>query len=233
MNRFWMVLVAVAACGQGKRTAAALQPGARVALSVSSAPQGLSATGIVAEASSATAEADAAVDDPGGVDCQNGLDPNGKECDGGPAANPTDGSPDAAEVASAGQVVVPKGMLQGTGQPGFSALGMTIVASSALPAGAAVRFLGTVDSSGRFLTTAQRASTATTGRLVGRLESVKPEIGGVSLRLLGQTVHARSDLPLALVESVEAAADKDADGVICDQNGQNEGDNTPCTPPPG
>jgi hypothetical protein len=49
---------------------------------------------------------------------------------------------------------------------------------------------------------------------VGKVESVTNVKGssGITLRILGQSVQAPSNLPLTIVDSVAAAADKDADG---------------------
>jgi hypothetical protein len=233
MSRFSIVLVALVACGTRNPTADSLTPRTRVAVSVWSTPQGLTAAGIVAERPSTAAESESATNDPGGVDCQNGLDASGKPCDGGPAANPDDGSAEVAAAKSGdGQVVVPRGMLQASGGAGFNGLGMTIVHGSRLPDGPAVRFIGSLDSTNRFVAVATRTSAASTGRLLGSVESVaRGQAGGISLRILGQTVHARGDLPLNLVESVEAASEQDSDGVTCEQTADNQGDNSGCAPP--
>jgi hypothetical protein len=231
MSRLSILLVALVACKSGphKQTADSLTAQTRVAVSVSSTPQGLAAAAIVAERSAAAAaEAEGATDEPGGVDCQNGLDPKGQPCDGGPAANADDGAP---ETAAAGHVVVPRAMLQANGS-GYSALGLTIADGSRLPDGAAVRFIGSLDATGRFVAVATRATSAATGRLMGKVESVSRGTNGeMSLRVLGQTVRARNDLPLSLVTSVETAADQDKDGVTCEQSGDAQGDNSGCTPP--
>jgi hypothetical protein len=69
---------------------------------------------------------------------------------------------------------------------------------------------------------------------VGKVESVTNVKGssGVTLRILGQSVQAPSNLPLTLVDSVQAAADRDTDGVNCVQDGGYLGNNTGCTPAP-
>lgn len=221
------LLVALVACGPRKQTADTLQPQSRVALSVVSTPQGLTAVGILADRS---AESGSGGDDQGGVDCQNGLDPSGKPCDGGPAANTDDGAAEGNPDTPAGQVVVPRDMLQASGAD-YRALGLTIADGARLPDGAAVRFVGSIDSTGRFVTASARPSAATTGRLVGRVQAVsRGPAGELTLRVLGQTVHARASLPLSLVDSVEAASGQDSDGVNCEQSGDAQGDNTACSP---
>ena len=122
--------------------------------------------------------------------------------------------------------MVPRGMLQPSGQD-FTALGMQLVASTPPPDGAAVRFIGAIDARGRFVAALARASRSRTARLVGRLESVRRDASGLTLEVLGHK-GASNDVPFAVVESVEAAAESDADGVTCEQNGQNEGDNPGC-----
>ena len=226
MKRFGLMLIALAACGgKAKPTLAALAPGNRVAVSVAQAPSGLAAVAVLAEAPEAA-------DDPGGVDCQNGLDPAGKPCDGGPAANPDDGSPDTPKALTS-QLVVPRAALQGSAQSTYAALGVKIVSAAPPSTGAAVRFVGGIDASGRFVATGARASRSTSGRLVGALESVARTPDGLSLKLLGQSVEVASAVPFAVVPSVEAAADQDLDGVTCEQNGQQQGDNTGCVAPAG
>jgi hypothetical protein len=226
VKRFELILGALIACGgAAKPTLSTLAPGNRVAVSVAPTQSGLAAVAVLAEPPGA-------LDDPGGVDCQNGLDPAGKPCDGGPAANPNDGSAETAEALPS-QVVVPRALLQGSSQSTYAALGVNIVSSAPPPAGASVRFLGGLDGSGRFLATGARASNSTSGRLVGTLESVGRTPNGLSLKLLGQSVEVASGVPFAVVPSVEAAADKDLDGVTCEQNGQQQGDNAVCAPPPG
>jgi hypothetical protein len=214
----------VLGCGARKTTLNTLKAGDRVALSVSPAGGALAADAVLAEES--------AGEDPAGdlgVDCQNGLDPKGQPCDGGPDANKDDGSAEDAEPAAlpAGQVVVPRGMLQPSGQD-FMALGMELVASTRPPEGAAVRFVGALDARGRFVAASARASRSRTARLVGRLQSVSRDASGLTLKVLGQTVRAKGDVPFGVVTSVEAAAESDADGVTCEQNGQSEGDNSGC-----
>jgi hypothetical protein len=225
VKNFELILVALVACGgTAKPTLNALAPGNRVAVSVVSAQSGLAAVAVLAEEPGGA-------DDPGGVDCQNGLDPAGNPCDGGPLANPNDGSPDAL-TATPSQVVVPRAFLQGSAQSAYSALGLQIVSAAPPSAGAAVRFIGGIDGSGRFLATGARASNSTSGRLVGRLQSVARTPKGLSLQLLGQTVDVASAVPFGVVPSLEAAADHDLDGVTCEQNGQQQGDNAGCAPPP-
>jgi hypothetical protein len=225
VKRFGLMLIALAACGgKAKPTLTSLAPGNRVALSVAQAPSGLSAVAVLAEAPEAA-------DDPGGVDCQNGLDPAGKPCDGGPAANPNDGSPDTAK-ATPSQIVVPRAALQGSAQSTYTALGLSIVSAAAPSTGAAVRFLGGLDASGRFVATGAHASRSTSGRLVGTLQSVARTPNGVSFKLLGQSVEVASAVPFAVVPSVEAAAAQDLDGVTCEQNGQQQGDNASCAAAP-
>lgn len=218
--------VAVAACAPGAKTAASLRPGDRVALSVAPTAEGQTAAMILAEGA---AEEAGGPDDQGGVDCQNGLDPAGKPCDGGPAANPNDGSTaDAADPS--GEAVVPETMLHSTGS-GFTANGLDILAAGAIPQGVAVRFIGRLDASNRFVATSERASTARTERLVGRIQSVAADKNGLTLRVLGQAVHVSGDEPVEVVDSLEKASAADADGINCDQTGQNQGDNTGCPPP--
>lgn len=226
MKHSQLILVALTACsGAAKPTLSALAPGNRVAVSVAQGKSGLTAVAVLAEDP-------AGADDPGGVDCQNGLDPAGKPCDGGPAANPDDGSPDA-EKSMPSQVVVPQALLQGSAPSTYTALGVNIVSSAPPPAGSAVRFLGGVDGSGRFLATAARPSKSTSGRLVGTLQSVVQTPSGLSVKLVGQSVEVASRVPFAVVPSVEGAAENDLDGVTCEQNGQQQGDNSGCTPAAG
>jgi hypothetical protein len=225
VKRFALMLIALAACGgKAKPTVAALAPGNRVAVSVAQAPTGLAAVAVLAE--------DPGLADDGGVDCQNGLDPAGAPCDGGPAANPDDGSPDTPKTMPS-QLVVPRAALQGSAQATYAALGVNIVSAVPPSTGAAVRFLGGIDSSGRFVATGARASSSTSGRLVGALESVARTPDGLSLKLLGQSVKVASAVPFAVVPSVEAAAAQDLDGVTCEQNGQQQGDNAGCVAPAG
>jgi hypothetical protein len=196
-----------------------------VAVSVAPSSQG----GLTAVA--VLTEDPAGAEDDGGVDCQNGLDPAGKPCDGGPAANPDDGSPETAGTASLSQIVVPRALVQGSAQSGYTALGTQIVAASVPATGAAVRFVGTLDKSGRLMATAARASRATSARLVGAVQSVSKTSSGLSLKVVGKTVDVASSVPFAVVPSVETAAEQDLDGVTCEQNGEQQGDNGGCTPP--
>jgi hypothetical protein len=203
VKRLHLALAAllVLGCADKKTALDTLKAGSLVAVSVSPAPGGtLTADAVLAEE---TGLEEADLDDDG-VDCENGLDPAGRRCD-----------------------VVLRGMLQPSGQD-FTALGMQLVASSPPLDGAAIRFVGALDARGRFVATSSRASRSHTARLVGRLESVRREASGLTLEVLGQKVHASSDVPVAVVKSVEAAAENDADGVTCEQNGQNEGDDVGC-----
>jgi hypothetical protein len=131
------------------------------------------------------------------------------------------------------QLVVPRALLQGSAPSTYAALGVNIVSAAPPSAGGAVRFLGSVDGSGRFVATGARASRSTSGRLVGTLESVARTPNGLSLKLLGQSVEVPAGVPFAAVPSVEAAAAQDADGVTCEQNGEQQGANAGCAPPPG
>jgi hypothetical protein len=205
-----------------------------VAVTVVSTPQGLRGTAIVAErAAVAEAEPDGGADDPNGPDCQDGLLPDGKTpCDGGPAANPTDGGADVATAPAAGQLVLERAALQPVGNDAYAALGFTIKSAGlTMPQTGAVRAIGSLDSAGQFVATSLRTSTSRQARLVGAIQSVRsaPD-GSVTLGILGKSVSVAAATPVALAESVEAAAAADADGVICEQTGDQQGDNVGCKP---
>lgn len=233
-------MLAAAGCGGAKlktaATAGELKPGSRVSLALTADGQAVQGIAAEPDAEAETEEAEGVEAEDGaesGPDCMDGLDAAGAECDGGPAANSTAGGAETATTANAlseGEVLVQRSALREIGPGKYEALGLTIV-SGTLPEGKAVRFTGKLDANGEFVASKARGSGAEHAALKGRLESVERKGDGtVTLRLLGQALTTSEADAVEGVESLDSKGEIE-DGVNCEQEGEQQGENEGCAAP--
>lgn len=208
------VLSAVLAACQApssSRTADSLTAGERVTLTLRSDASGVTATRIATEE----------------VDCVDGIDSaTGAECDGGPAANPTD--PNEPEDETEAQANEVEAIAFGSEADIAGPLGITIEAASET---GSTRLLGQYLGGHVFHADAAVGTQAVQSRVVTRLQAVRVLADGtVGLTVFDHEIVAKASETVHSVSSAieELDAAEESDGIDCQQEGEHEGENEGC-----
>lgn len=175
------------------------------------------------------------------VQCEDGVAPDGSACDDGPdgtgdESEAEDGSDDGTEAASTARSFVRGTAVLDAGQV-YRVLNVAVDAGSAAVPTGTVRFDGGY-TSGTLAATSAMASTGNAA-MGGLSEGIVDHGDGTwALQLLGQSLIVDGNTEIVPVSSPMAAEDESAgegksdtnetDGVDCQQEGENQGDNTGC-----
>lgn len=205
------ILAGCAAPGASQRRASSLSEGERVVVTFESA------TGSPAVAAISAEE----------VDCVDGINSaNGAWCDGGPAANPDDGSevPETEEPEAASAEIVDLGT-----QPAIAAaLGLSF---SGADAAAGLRARGSYTGGGVFQVTATETTPGIRPRTLTTLQAVRALDGGmIGLTIFDTELAVNGDMKVSSAASAEEelAGEAENDGIDCEQEGEHEGENEGC-----